>query len=51
MVAVGSKTAGFKTGDRVIAYTGVLVAGPIGGGAFQNYTIAKAITTPSCQTT
>ncbi len=45
MVAVGPKAAGFKVGDRVIAFAGGLVAGRIEGGAFQNYTIVKPITT------
>lgn len=44
-MSVGSSVKLFKAGDKVLAFTGAGAVGRLDGGAFQNYTVAKELTT------
>lgn len=45
VVEIGPGVTDFKEGDRILTWTGSFLLGSPDGGAFQNYSIAKAILT------
>ena len=45
VAAVGTSVSEFRPGDRVVAYTSSAWLGTLDAGAFQTYSIAKALTT------